>query len=144
MEHSEEYYKLKYFKYKAKYTKQKQAQQNGGGIFGASNIEKSRTTNNAFWFYCTIIYGIEQKNLKKLTPEEKTKIEEEWTEWRNYNHNYQELITKMESLQKNIQNNPTHLEKYNDIMSRLNKNCKNVIFEREAMDKACRIGKDIY
>jgi hypothetical protein len=30
MEHSEEYYKLKYFKYKAKYTKQKQAQQSGG------------------------------------------------------------------------------------------------------------------
>ncbi len=30
MEHSEEYYKMKYFKYKAKYIKEKQAEQSGG------------------------------------------------------------------------------------------------------------------
>ena len=48
MDHSEEYYKMKYFKYKAKYTKEKQAQQSGGvkskgaakknGSFGLGNM----------------------------------------------------------------------------------------------------------
>jgi hypothetical protein len=45
MEHSGEYYKMKYFKYKAKYTKEKQAQQSGG-IFMPTLSKSSESKSN--------------------------------------------------------------------------------------------------
>jgi hypothetical protein len=38
MEHSEEYYKMKYFKYKAKYTKEKQRIEQSGGSTASGTV----------------------------------------------------------------------------------------------------------
>ena len=50
MEHSEEYYKMKYFKYKAKYTKEKQRIEQSAGLF-STNEKKKEKMKEIFDFY---------------------------------------------------------------------------------------------
>ena len=46
MEHSEEYYKMKYFKYKAKYTKEKQRIEQSAGLFSTNEKKKRKNERN--------------------------------------------------------------------------------------------------
>ena len=65
MDHSEEYYKMKYFKYKAKYIKEKQAQQSGG-----SKSKGAAKKNGSSGIFSKIKAGLSLANQKNTDEKE--------------------------------------------------------------------------
>ena len=132
MEHSEEYYKMKYFKYKAKYA-------------GAKNA-KWKIMNSAFYFYINNYLDINATNTKKfpISKEDQKRIDEEEESWITYNLRYKDFIKeKMEPLKAKInglgdaKKKKELMEDFDAHMSNLKWRCQN-LFNKE-IDHECRL-----
>jgi hypothetical protein len=148
MEHSEEYYKMKYFKYKAKYTKEKQAQQRGGNFIpnlgftmalgkGISYLAKGISTPKlptlnrdgakkdiflkAFEFY------VAKKKVSNADAEKKI--------WNGITK-YKDFEKKFEELKELSNDEKTELKQ---IKEKLYKWCKNTVFVVNEIDKDCKL-----
>ena len=139
MEHSEEYYKMKYFKYKAKYQEELARQQGGSGIFdkikaGYASVNTKIDT-----------YNSDKKSAKSAIIKESielyTKINGSAPVW-NKITSFKKLLEEMQNLK--IGENPSLEFKgyaclHKDIIVRLKSLCKNVV-GIDSIDKECLVG----
>ncbi len=150
MEHSEEYYKMKYFKYKAKYTKEKQAQQSGGLLNFFLHVDAKNSAIKKAWQFYKKIKGADFNEDNEL---------KEWKNMKEFDKlrdKIDDLVYKKDTygkseVKKYIEAEQTKkkLDKYfgdqfeNDIMkefgyakSGLSQWCKNII-NSNSIDKNC-------
>jgi hypothetical protein len=140
MEHSEEYYKMKYFKYKAKYIAELERQK--GGFFNLLlHVDaKNSAIRNAWLFY---------KKIKGTNFNEDAELAE-WKKMTKFDQLFDKIydlgFKKDESgkgeVQKYIDKNETKetddkvIKEFNSVTSSLSQWCKNIL-PRNSIDKNC-------
>ena len=148
MEHSEEYYKMKYFKYKAKYIQEKQRlEQSGKGkvIQGVGNIAKG-VSQIATAVTPTIFRGDAKKEALRKAFEfyinhkqtaikgaiDSTKEKEIWNKVTKYS-GFENKFNELENL------NATEKAELKEIKENLYKWCKNTVYLTNEIDEKCKL-----
>lgn len=106
MEHSEEYYKMKYFKYKAKYTKEKlRIQQSGGSLVGNAIAKIIEIPIVALYQTGKAVGNKISNALRRVSPEDKQNALVKALEYLKKNNiNADDIKTNYKKIKKAIEN----------------------------------------